>query len=88
MYGVVVESFSLLADWIGGSAVALGGVVSVTTADVTREAVFGKLAPPRPSEYPRPKKMPQISTRPKKTPNRDLIPRVISVSVCSSSSIS
>jgi hypothetical protein len=41
---------------------------------------------PRPSEYPKPKNTPQMSTRPKKTPSNDLIPSVISVSVCSCSS--
>jgi hypothetical protein len=34
----------------------------------------------RPSEYPKPKKTPQISTDPKKTPSSDFMPSVISVS--------
>jgi hypothetical protein len=51
-------------------------------------AVAAGWALPRPSEYPKPKKIPQISTAPKKTPSSDFMPSVISVSVPSFSSSS
>jgi hypothetical protein len=62
-----------------------GVVPPAGSEEVERE---GMLELPRPSEYPNPKKTPQMSTSPKKTPSSDFMPRVISVSVCSCSSVS
>jgi hypothetical protein len=88
-YGAVAdESFSLAAEVSGGRAGGFGGSATAAPSEVAREDAFGRPELPRPSEYPKPKKTPQISTRPKKTPSNDFIPRVISVSLCSCSSVS
>jgi len=72
-----------------GCTAGFEGVVPVADSEeVASEGALGGLELPRPSEYPKPKNTPQMSTRPKKTPSKDFIPRVISVSVCSSSSVS
>ena len=69
-----------------GCCAGFEGVAPIADSEVEREGCWDGLELPRPSEYPKPKNTPQISTRPKKTPSRDFIPRVISVSVCSCSS--
>jgi hypothetical protein len=74
-------------DWAEGDSVGEGRAVSEPVDGATAIAGLGvAIAAPgwallRPSEYPNPKKMPQTSTAPKKTPNSDFMPSVISVSV-------
>jgi hypothetical protein len=89
VYGAAAgESSSREEEVRGGWTRGFEGAFSAELSEVAPKDGFGDGALPRPSEYPKPKNTPQMSTRPKKTPSKDRMPSVISVSVCFSSFVS
>jgi len=89
VYGAAAgESSSREEEVRGGCTRGFEGTFSAELSEVAPKDGFGDGALPRPSEYPKPKNTPQMSTRPKKTPSKDRMPRVISVSVSFSSFVS